>query len=81
MGRPPKATCQASKHSHHAEDPLLSKHPFVKRVAPHHHALAAKIERFAPPGQIVWQVRARLCHPSHHQGHPSLTSLIRHAGP
>jgi hypothetical protein len=25
MGRPPKATCQASKHSHHGEDPFLLK--------------------------------------------------------
>ena len=42
---------------------------------------SSKRGRFAPPGQIIWQVRAGLCRPSHYQGLRSLIFLIRHAGP
>jgi hypothetical protein len=40
---------------------------------------SSKIGRFAPPEQIIWQVRARLGSASHHQGLLSLISPIRHA--
>jgi hypothetical protein len=87
MDGPPKAVCQESRHSYHGED-LLSKTSMCQRVAPQHHALApkimtssSKVERFAPPGKIVWQVRGGLGCPSHHQSRPSLISLIWHAGP
>jgi hypothetical protein len=88
MNGPPKAMCQASRHSYHREDLLLLKTFMCQRVAPHHHALApkimtssSKVERFAPLGQIVWQVRGVLGRPSHYQGRPSLISLIWHVGP
>jgi hypothetical protein len=62
---------------------LLLKSPCVKRVAPHHHALApksmtssSKVEHFSPPEKIVWKVRGGIGFLSHHQGHQSLISLI-----
>jgi hypothetical protein len=87
MDGPSKAMCQASRHSYHGEDPSPQM-SMCQRVTPHHHALAPKImtsspkmERFAPPGQIVWQVMGGLGCPNHHQGRPSHLSLIWHAGP
>jgi hypothetical protein len=88
MDRPPKATFQASKHSHYGEDPSPPQMSMCQRVAPHQHALAPKImtssskeEHFSPPGKIVWQERGGLYCPSHYQGRPSMISLIWHAGP
>ena len=83
MDVPLKAMCQESRHSYHGEDILLPKTSMCQRVAPHHHALAPKTmtlsskdECFGPPGKIVWQVRGGIGCSSHHQGHPSLVSLI-----
>jgi hypothetical protein len=88
MGRPPKATCQVSKHSHHDEDPLLLKTPMCQMSgtsppcpSPPCMTSSSKIECFSPLGKILWQVRVGLCRPNHHQGLPSLISLIQHAGP
>jgi hypothetical protein len=88
MDGPPKAMCQASRHSYHGEDPSPPQTSMCQRVAPHHHALApnittssSKVERLFPPGKIVWQVRGGLGCLSHHQGRPILISLIWHAGP
>jgi hypothetical protein len=84
MGRPPKAIFQASKHSHHGEDlspPQMSMYqksgislPFFP--SPKNMTSSSKIGHFASPGKIVWQVRVGLGRPSHHQGLPSLISLI-----
>jgi hypothetical protein len=88
MGKPPKATCQASKHSHHGEDPLLLKTSMCQMSgtsppspSPPHMTSSSKRGHFAPHGKIVWKVRVGLCRPSHHQGLPSLIFLIWHAGP
>jgi hypothetical protein len=87
-GWPPKAMCLASRNSYHGEVLLLPKTSMCQRVAPHHHALApkimmssSKVERFSPPGKIIWQVRGGLGLPSHHQVRPSLISLIWHVDP
>jgi hypothetical protein len=65
------------------EDLLLLKTSMCQRVAPHHHALACKVMTssskvgcFSPLGKIVLQARGGLGFPSHHQGFPSLISLI-----
>jgi hypothetical protein len=88
MEGPPKAVCQASRHSYHGEYILILKTSMCQRVAPHHHALApkfmtsrSKVGRFFPPGKIIWQARGGLGFPIHHQGNPSLISLIWHVGP
>jgi hypothetical protein len=67
---------------------LLLKLPCVKRVTPHHHALAAKIMMssskigcFAPPRKKLWKLRGGIGYPSYHQFLPSMISLIQHAGP
>jgi hypothetical protein len=86
MDRPPKATCQASKHYHHGEDPYPLQMSMCQKsgtsrpcLSPKSMMLSSKVDSFAPPGQIVWQVRVGLGCPSHHQGHPSLISLTWHA--
>jgi hypothetical protein len=80
---PPNATCQVSKHSHHGEDPFLLKTSMCQKSgtsppcpSPQNMTSSSKIGHFSPPGKIVWQVRVGLGFPSHHQGHPSLISLI-----
>jgi hypothetical protein len=49
--------------------------------SPQDHDVKLKSERFSPPRQIVWQARGGLGFPSHHQGRPSLISLISHEDP
>jgi hypothetical protein len=88
MDGPPKAMCQAYRHSYHDEDHSPHQTSMCQRVAHHHHALSPKImtlsqkmEHFAPPGKIVWKVMSGLGCPNHHQYFPSQLSLIWHVGP
>jgi hypothetical protein len=88
MDGPLKAMCQESRNSYDGEDLFLLKISMFQRVAPHYHSLApniitssSKVGCFSPPGKIVWQGRGRIGCPSHHQGCPSLISLIWHVGP
>jgi len=86
--RLPKATFQASKCLHSWSNPQAPQNVQVSMhiisppcPTPPNMMSSSKIGCFFPLGNIVWQVRAGLCRPSHHQILPGLIFLIRHAVP